>query len=267
MEPTYRLEGIVHSKDELADFEGPLNLILLLLSRNKIEIRDIQVSKILDQYLEYLDGMEAMDLEIASEFVQMASHLLYIKTRTLLAAKEEISELEELMQSLEQLKARDVLGGVKEVVPELGRMSGIGSLYMPKPPEPLPGLKEYRYFHESWELMQALVNAFSRAPDASAEDARRENRRPLIPKRIIYSIRSKSCQIIERLKTEGSMALNALYAESESRSEVVAAFVSVLELCSVGFIRLTLCGEELSVEYLHGEAADLLAEKKEKEEE
>ena len=74
-------------RNELQDFSGPLSLILMLLSKNKIEIRDIKIAEILDQYLEYLDEMEKMDLEIASEFVQMASHLLYIKTRTLLAGE------------------------------------------------------------------------------------------------------------------------------------------------------------------------------------
>ena len=89
--PSFFLEGVVKDKNELQDFEGPLSLILLLLSKNKIEIRDISISDILDQYLEYLGKMQSMDLEIASEFVQMASHLLYIKTRTLLSGDEEVS--------------------------------------------------------------------------------------------------------------------------------------------------------------------------------
>ena len=99
--PSFFLEGVVREKNELSDFEGPLSLILMLLSKNKIEIRDIKISDILDQYLEYLEKMQSMDLEVASEFVQMASHLLYIKTRTLLAGDEEVSELELLMSSLE----------------------------------------------------------------------------------------------------------------------------------------------------------------------
>lgn len=78
-DPTFHLESIVKNKNELQDFDGPLSLILMLLSKNKIEIRDIKISEILDQYLEYLEQMERMDLEIASEFVQMASHLLYIR--------------------------------------------------------------------------------------------------------------------------------------------------------------------------------------------
>ena len=136
--PTFHLEGIVKDKNELQDFSGPLSLILMLLSKNKIEIRDIKISEILDQYLEYLAEMERMDLEIASEFVQMASHLLFIKTRTLLAGDEEVSELEELMTSLEQLKCRDIYTAVQKVIPELKKASETGLLYFAKQPEPLP---------------------------------------------------------------------------------------------------------------------------------
>ena len=105
-DPTFRLEGVVKIKNELEDFEGPLALILQLLSKNKIEIRDIRISDIVDQYMAYLEEMERMDLEIASEFVSMASHLLYIKAKSLLVAEQEISELEEHMASLEKLKNR-----------------------------------------------------------------------------------------------------------------------------------------------------------------
>ena len=129
-------------RNELQDFSGPLSLILMLLSKNKIEIRDIKIAEILDQYLEYLDEMEKMDLEIASEFVQMASHLLYIKTRTLLAGEEEVSELEELMSSLEQLKCRDVFAALQKVTPELKKAAETGLLYYAKRPEPLPKRKE-----------------------------------------------------------------------------------------------------------------------------
>ena len=80
--PNFFLEGIVHEKDAMQDFEGPLSLILQLLSKNKIEIRDISISDILDQYLAWLEQAQSMDLEIASEFVQMAAQLLYIKCRS-----------------------------------------------------------------------------------------------------------------------------------------------------------------------------------------
>ena len=70
-EPTYHLEGVVRSREELEDFEGPLTLILMLLSKNKIEIRDIPVAEILEQYLAYLEEMKAMDLEISWDKLNM----------------------------------------------------------------------------------------------------------------------------------------------------------------------------------------------------
>ena len=89
-EPQYRLEGIVHTRDEgLEDFEGPLDVIFLLLSKNKIEIQDVSITAILEQYLAYLEEMKRMDMEIASEFIAMASHLMLIKTKMLLSAAEQ----------------------------------------------------------------------------------------------------------------------------------------------------------------------------------
>lgn len=186
MEPTYHLEGVIQSKEEMADFEGPLNLILMLLSKNKIEIRDIQVSLILEQYLAYLDEMKAMDLEIASEFVQMASHLLYIKTRMLLKGdEEEVSELELLMASLEQLRAKDIYGNIKEVAPELLKASEKGALIHTKQPEPLRGLKDYRYSHEPWELLKAMNNVLGRGKTEADELGENPLRRRIVPKRIV----------------------------------------------------------------------------------
>ena len=86
-EPKYHLTGVVKAKDDTAeDFDGPLDVILLLLSKNKIEIEDISIAAILEQYLAYLDEMKRMDMEIASEFIAMASHLMLIKTKMLLSA-------------------------------------------------------------------------------------------------------------------------------------------------------------------------------------
>ena len=125
--PTFHLEGVVREQDSLADFEGPLSLILMLLSKNKIEIRDIKVSEILDQYLAYLARMEELDLEVASEFIQMAAYLLYIKTKMLLAPEpQELTELEQLMSSLEQLKNRGALESVRGVLPELAERAEEG---------------------------------------------------------------------------------------------------------------------------------------------
>lgn len=231
---TFHLEGVVKEKNELQDFSGPLSLILMLLSKNKIEIRDIKISEILDQYLEYLAEMERMDLEIASEFVQMASHLLYIKTKTLLAGEEEVSELEELMTSLEQLKCRDVYAALQKLTPELKKASETGLLYYTKLPEPLPKIKgEYEYKHEAADLFKALLSVVSRGGTAAPEEYTRQ----IAPSRIIYEVRTKSREIIALIQNS-SRHLNELYRDCKSRSELVATFISILELCSMGNVEL-----------------------------
>ena len=259
---TFHLEGIVKEKNEVQDFSGPLSLILMLLSKNKIEIRDIRISEILEQYLAYLDEMKAMDLEIASEFVQMASHLLYIKTKMLLASEEEaVDELELLIASLEQLKARDVYNAVKEVTPELLKASEYGALYHSKPAEPLPGRKEYRYQHEGWELLKAISDVSLRVRTAADEEEAAEateKRRRILPKRIVYNVRDKSREIIRRLSSLGKISLRDFYRESRSRSEVVATFISILELCSLGHTKLKRDGDEIVVSFAGGDAEKII---------
>lgn len=253
--PSFHLQGIVHEKDELQDFEGPLSLILQLLQKNKIEIRDLQISQILDQYLAWMDEMQSMDLEIASEFVQMASHLLYIKTRTLLSAEEEVSELEQLMESLEQLKARDNLGAVREVLPALKAASERGMLYFPKLPEPLPrNAREYEYRHEPVDLLKALRAVFLRGVRLPEEE---ESLSAAIPGRIVFSVRSKSRELLERLR-RGPALLEELYQDCASRSELVAVFLSVLELCSMGSVHIDREDAGYRLHFVGGDVEELL---------
>ena len=255
-DPTFRLEGVVKERGSLEDFEGPLTLILQLLSKNKLEIRDISVSDILDQYLAYLDEMQRMDLEVASEFVQMAAYLLYIKTRTLLAADREVTELEQLMSSLEQLRARGVREAIGRILPEFAAMSENGRGLFTRQPEPLtPAAKAYDYRHEPAELLSALCSVFMRPdikPPAPQELAR------LAPKRIVYGVRDKSREIIGRLGSRGPATLAELCAESRSRSEIVAVFLSVLELCSMGSLSITERSGSLWLEFTGGDTDKII---------
>lgn len=229
--PTFHLEGVIKSKEEMQDFEGPLTLILMLLSKNKIEIRDIKIADILDQYLAWLDEMQRMDLEVASEFVQMASHLVYIKTKTLLAGTEEVSELELLMSSLEQLRCRDNFAALKEVIPSLDKGLQAGALLFSTPTEPMPRYGEYDYRHEPWELLNALTDMINKSavvPEAFSPVP--------IPRPILYSVRDKSRQLIDLLRARKDVSLPELYAMASTRSEIVATFLSLLELCSMGSV-------------------------------
>ena len=235
-EPSYHLEAVVKSRDEREDFTGPLDLILMLLSKNKIEIRDIQISSLLEQYLEYLAKMKEMDLEIASEFVQMASHLTYIKTRMLLASDpEEVSELEVLVDALEQLQNRDRLNAVKEVAPQLGEWARAGFRLHTKEAELQLG-QRYEYHSSGPELFRALAALLLRSGAPQQEEPALMR---AIPQPITYGIKEKSEEIVRLLSERRSMPLRELYALCRSRSELVAAFISVLELCSDGAIHVT----------------------------
>ncbi len=237
--PTFHLEGIVRTRDEMQDFSGPLSLILMLLSKNKIEIRDLKISEILEQYLDHISKMQELDLEIASEFVQMASHLVYIKTRTLLAGDEEVSELEELMTSLEQLKCQDAYLSIKAVTPELFSASVQGMLLFSKEAEPLrkPGNSDYQYSHKSLELLLSLASVLTRGAKQNLhEDA------ILVPRRIIFNVREKSSQLVNLLRAKPVRSLKELYSLSSSRSELVATFICVLDLCATG--NLLVCEED-----------------------
>ena len=251
--PTFHLEGVIRSKEEMQDFEGPLTLILMLLSKNKIEIRDIKIAVILDQYLEWLEQMQRMDLEVASEFVQMASHLVYIKTKTLLAGTEEVSELELLMSSLEQLRCRDNFAALKEVIPTLDKGLQAGMLLYSTPAEPMPKYGEYDYRHEPWELLNALTDMINKStvvPEAFSPVP--------IPRPILYSVRDKSRQLIDLLRTRKTLTLPELYAMASTRSEIVATFLSLLELCSMGSVLIGRSEGEYVARFTGGDTEAIL---------
>ena len=159
-EPQYKLEGIVHTRTEtMEDFEGPLDVIFLLLSKNKIEIQDVSITAILEQYLAYLDEMKRLDMEIASEFISMASHLMLIKTKMLLSAAEQAeaeSELDLLRQSLIERRRREAMEQIRLAVTQLEPRNEIGRCLFTKEPEPLRKDNTYRYQHSVLDLLRAL---------------------------------------------------------------------------------------------------------------
>ena len=148
-EPQYRLEGIVHTRNEgMEDFEGPLDVILILLSKNKIEIQDVSITAILEQYLAYLDEMKRLDMEIASEFITMASHLMLIKTKMLLSAAEQAeaeSELDLIRQSLLERQRKEAMEQIRSAITVLEPRNEIGRCVFTKEPEPLKRDQTYRW--------------------------------------------------------------------------------------------------------------------------
>ncbi|MDR0916865.1 MAG: segregation/condensation protein A [Oscillospiraceae bacterium] len=229
-ELVFHLPGALKSRGEQTDFTGPLSLILQLLSRSRIEVRDISVSQILEQYLTWLDEMAEMDLDVASEFVAMASHLMFIKSRTLLGDSEP-EELVELISSLERLRATDVYAQIKPLVPTFQTMYYNGAGLICKTPEWFEPDESYRFAHGADELARAFEMILLRtvSPDEVMRSVRGSAPRP-----IAFPIDTKIAELTERMRRYGSVELAAVFRECTGRSETVAAFLAVLELCAAG---------------------------------
>lgn len=241
--PCFHLEGLVTEDGSPMDFEGPLSLILQLLKKNRIEIRDIRISEILDQYNAYLDTAREMNLDIASEFIQMASYLLFIKSKMLLSGDRDNSELEELISSLEKLEARDTFNTIKTVIPEISSIMSSGSLYYCRGPLLRDDETESEGEYNIEGLLKALLAIFTRSSGMFLSE--REFSTSL-PARIQYSVRDK-CKELLSLLENGPRSLNSLYSQCKSRSELVATFISVLELCSLGSLSVTAKGSGYSI--------------------
>jgi segregation and condensation protein A len=238
-EPRYRLEGIVRTRsEEMEDFDGPLDVIFLLLSKNKIEIQDVSITAILEQYLAYLEEMKRLDMEIASEFITMASHLMLIKTKMLLSAAEQAeaqSELDLLRQSLIERQRKEAIEAVRTAVSWLEPRNEIGRCLFVKEPEPLRRDQTYRYQHTTNDLLKAL--------DEIADRNQRRLPPPTVNfKGIVgkepYPVSKKTGQLLRQLLLRGVEKLKNLFKGSRSRSEIVATFISVLEMCKVGTVTL-----------------------------
>lgn len=236
--PIYHLEGVVKSKEEnMEDFVGPLDLILHLLSKNKMEIKDIQISLILDQYLAWMNKRKELDLEVASEFVTMASQLIYIKTRMLLSIHDEeaLSEMEQLIASLEAHQRNENYLKIKQVISTFDDRYRFSQDYITKVPEPLEPDRTYRYVHKKEDLLNAMRAVLDRSdhkipPPVSAFEG--------IVGREPYPVNEKAGELIQRLLYSGVTRFKALFKGNRSRSEVVATFLAVLELCKARRLRL-----------------------------
>lgn len=236
--PIYHLEKVVRVRtDDVEDFTGPLDLILALLAKNKMEIQDIQISLILEQYLAWMDKRRSLDLEVTSEFVSMAAQLMFIKSRMLLSIHDEeaISELDQLIASLEEHQRHENYARIQAVIPRLSDRYDICRDYVTKGPECLSVNRVYRYSHRPEDLLRAISTALERVdyhlPPPMAAFEGIVGREP-------YPVSDKAGEIVERLRRFGVTRFQALFQGSRSRSEIVATFLAVLELCKARRLRL-----------------------------
>ncbi len=210
-------------------FQGPLDLLLHLIRKNEVDIFDIPIATITDQYLEYLDMMKALNINVAADFLVMASTLLHIKSRMLLPGLEEEEEedprVEITRPLLEYMRLKEMAGELFERE-MLDRDVFIRRL-----------TDDYRVQLESEEpLLQVnlfqLIDAFKRIVDERLPGA---SLRVEFEK---WSLKDKTSHILERLKNEVSIYFRDLFSEDRTISEFIITFLALLELVHIGMITI-----------------------------
>lgn len=211
---------------KIENFEGPLDLLIALIDKNKMNIYDVNLSEITDQYIDYINKMEQMNLEVTSEFVVMASTLLYIKSKNLLPHEaEDERELteEELLQRIIEYKK------YKEVSAKLKELYEINSKRFYKLQEEikLPKQKLEKEYQK-----EMIVQMYSKIIENNKSRINQNAKN--IEKIAItdtYTVGSKVKEMFRELLKRPKFVFNKLYKVSEhNKQEVVTAFTGLLEL-------------------------------------
>ena len=221
---TYRLD----------QFEGPLDLLLTLISKNKVSITDIPIAIICDQYMEYIEEAQKLDLDIASEFIVMASELMLIKSKMILPHEEGTEndprrEIADALMLYQQAKL-----AAKELRPLYDEYS---SRYT-KDTDEVPPEKGLPLDLDPDLLIKALNAVMRRIKIAQAERNPTELVTPLIKHKIV-SVQEKIEEICILLEDNEEASLFFLLKDADSRAELVARFMGVLELIKIHRILIT----------------------------
>ena len=218
----------------LDQFEGPLDLLLALIQKNKVSITDIPIALICDQYMEYLSEAEKMDLEIATDFIVMASELMLIKSKMLLPHEEGTvndprREIADALILYQQAKL-----AAKEMRPMYEEFSG---RYV-KGTDEIPPEKGLPLNLDAELLIKALGSVMKRIKIAESAKHPSELVNPLI-KRKVVSVEEKITEMCQTLENHGEASLFFLLKDSDSRAELVARFMGILELIKIGRVIIT----------------------------
>lgn len=213
-------------------FEGPLDLLLHLIQKHKLDIMDIEISLLLEQYLEYIEQLDHDDYEYAGEFLEMAARLIYIKTVSLLPKPEEAQELKQ------ELQGRILEYSIcKQLADKLRGMYIENGIFVRDELTLEEGSKAYENEHAPEELVTALLAAGKKK--AIPEPVIRAKDFNNIVSHKIYSVTSKILFVLKKLYKTGSFDMNRLYDGMKIKSERIATFLAILELTKSGRITLS----------------------------
>ena len=210
---------------KINEFEGPLDLLLHLIKKNEMDIMDIKIEEITKQYVEYIEAQEKLNIEVASEYLVMASELIEIKSKLLLPSnnqldedEEEIDPREELVQKLLEYEAYKKLSEV------LNKKNDDRGLYYTKLPENYGNYVEEVSLDNNGDVDE-LVNAFKLFLD------RKKKSKPLKTKVTLHevSVSGRCIEIRKALKKKGKVSFFSLFSYDD-KEYIVATFLAILEM-------------------------------------
>lgn len=211
-------------------FEGPMDLLLHLINKHKLNINDIPIFQLVEQYIDYVRMMEEADMEIASEFLEMAARLVYIKSVSLLPVHEEAEELKQELTG-ELIEYRDCKIMAEKIAQNT---DGFDHFYR----ETMELEKSFKYerLHKRDELIGFYLSAIGRGnrklpPPIDAFTA-------IVTKKIV-SVGSRIGGIFAKLKNGRSRSFKNFFEDASSRSEIVATFLAMLELIKANKIKVS----------------------------
>ena len=208
-------------KVKLDVFEGPLDLLLYLIKKNEVDIYDIPIAEVTEQYLEYIELMRMLDLNIAGEFLVMAATLIHIKSKMLLPPEEkeilpeeEEDPREELVRRLlEYKKFKEVAGILQDMEGQRKKMFTRAMTFEAEPGE--------KFFEASlFDLITALTKVLKNVPKEVFQEIVRDE----------FTVEQKVHDLLHMLVTRPIIHLAELFKSAKNKSEIIAIFLAVLEL-------------------------------------
>ena len=215
---------------KLDTFEGPLDLLLQLIARNKLNIYDIQLTVLFEQYMAQIEAMREQDLENASEFLEKEARLVYMKTVSLLPKHDEIVRLkEELTGELLEYQV------CQQMAQKLSAMTGGFDSFVRLPQEPELD-KTYELVHSPDTIYLSYLAAVGRGQRKLPPPVTPFTK--IVAKKIV-AVSTRIVFVLRKLVKGGTSRLSSLYSTATNRSELVATFLAVLELCKANRVEIS----------------------------
>lgn len=229
-------------------FEGPLDLLLHLISKHKLNINDIEISKLLEQYLLYIEQAKEQDLELAGEFLEMAARLIYIKTVSLLPKPQEAEDIKKELQGalIEYSLCKKAAEKLK------GQFCG-HDIFVREPLK-IKLDSEYKLKHPP----EKLVEAFFRMNVKKADLTKKADEQKInaVVQQKVVSVISKVVYVLKNLYRHGKSRIDSLFDGMTGRSERVATFLAILELTKSGRIMISDDNTEIFFKRMNKNAAE-----------